>query len=253
MVIVDADVHVSATKRGDIDITIDDVIRLLDENGVDKAVVQPMLTYTRHVSEDNAAIADGEKRYPNRLIGFGGLNPRLGTKQTFDELKKCVEEYGFKGVKMNGARDLYIIDDREFTYPFIEKVSQNGLILALHSGSNDPIRTHPWRIGNIARDFPELRILMIHMGGVGNPGLYDSAIRIAERFPNIWLIGSEVYDYRAIERAIRAIGAKRLCYGSDAPFSMIKVTLAIYNAILKDLPSPWRDLVMGENILQLVS
>ncbi len=250
--IVDADVHVSASKRGSIDITIEDLIRLMDKNKVDKAICWPMLTYTRQVSEDNKAIGEGMKTYPDRIIGFGGLNPRLGPKETLNELKKCVEKYGFKGFKMNGARDNYVIDDKSFTYPIIEKLSEEGVVLALHSGVNDPGGTHPWRIGNIAKDFPKLKILMVHMGGAGVPGLHDAAIKMGEEYPNIFLLGSEVFQFRAITEAIKKLGADRVCYGSDAPFSPMKVTLAIYGAVLEDFSEEEKKSVMGENILHKV-
>ena len=61
--IIDADVHVSASKRGSIDLTIEDLIKLMDKNRVDKAISWPMLTYTRQVSEDNKGIAEGMKKY----------------------------------------------------------------------------------------------------------------------------------------------------------------------------------------------
>lgn len=249
--IVDCDIHISA--RGEEgELAVEGLMRLMDENGVDKAIAWPMVSYTRQVAEDNRAIAQGMKKYPERIIGFGGLNPQLGIEQARDELKRCIEEYGMKGFKLNGARDGYYIDDPELAYPLIEKASQSGVVLAFHSGVNDPARTHPWRIGNIARSFPNTKILMVHMGGAGSPGLYDAAIKIAQQFPNINLVATEA-DPKAIKRAIKVLGATRVCYGSDEPFTLMKVALAVFKVLLEELSTPDRELIMGQNILRILS
>lgn len=252
MIIVDADVHVSA-MAGEGKIEIQDLVRLLDENEVDKAIAWPMLTYAREVSQDNKAIAEGMRKYPNRIIGFGGLNPRLGMEKTLEEFRRCVEEYSMRGFKLNGARDGYIIDDKDLTFPIFERIVEANLVAALHSGMNDPVATHPWRIGNIAKAFPELKILMVHMGGVGVPGLHTAAIEIAQNYSNICLIDSEVYRPRNILRAIDTLGAERVCYGSDEPFYPMKLALAMNKKLLEDLSEEEQKLVMGENILRILS
>ena len=252
MIIVDADVHVSATA-GEGEIEVQDLVRLLDENEVDKAIAWPMLTYTREVSQDNKAIAEGMRKYPDRIIGFGGLNPCLGMEKTLEEFRQCVEEYGIKGFKLNGARDGYIIDNKNLTFPIFERIVEANLMVALHSGMNDPVRTHPWRIGNIAEGFPELKILMVHMGGVGVPGLHDAAIKIAQKYPNIYLVDSEVYRPRNILRAIDTPGAERVCYGSDEPFYPMKLALAMNKKLVEGLSEEEQKLVMGENILRILS
>ena len=249
--IIDGDTHISF-HLGDLDIGVEDLIKLMDENGVDKAICWPMVSYTRQVLDDNRAIAQGMRKYEERIIGFGGLNPRLGLDKAEDELKKCVEKYGMQGFKLNGARDQYYIDDKALSYPLIEEISKRGLVLALHSGNNDPARTHPWRIGNIARSFPEIKILMIHMGGVVFPGLYDSAIKITEQFPNIYIIATEA-DPKAIIKAINVLGAERVCYGSDAPFTLMQVAKATFLALLEDFSEKEQKLVMAENLLRIFS
>lgn len=85
MIIVDGDTHVSANP-GNGSIGIEDLINLLDENGVGMAICWPMVSYTRQVSDDNLAIAEGMGKHSKRIVGFGGLNPRLGLNEAKDEL-----------------------------------------------------------------------------------------------------------------------------------------------------------------------
>jgi predicted TIM-barrel fold metal-dependent hydrolase len=65
------------------------------------------------------------------------------------------------------------------------------------------------------------------------------------------LIGSAVRS-KPILKAIKTIGAKRVCFGSDAPFELMHVELAKYRALLaKEISDTDRDAVMGGNIMRL--
>jgi predicted TIM-barrel fold metal-dependent hydrolase len=56
----------------------------------------------------------------------------------------------------------------------------------------------------------------------------------------------------AVLKAIRALGAERVCFGSDAPFQMQHVVLAMYEALLDgEVSEEQRALVMGGNIVRL--
>jgi predicted TIM-barrel fold metal-dependent hydrolase len=59
---------------------------------------------------------------------------------------------------------------------------------------------------------------------------------------------------RAVKRlkAIKTLGADRVCFGSDAPFALMHVELAMYRALLQDeVSQAERDLVLGGNIARL--
>jgi predicted TIM-barrel fold metal-dependent hydrolase len=250
MRIIDADTHISATAGPGV-ITIAELVEQMDRNGVERAVAWPMVSYTRQVQDDNRAIAKGMRKHPGRVIGFGGINPMLGVGDAMDELRRCIEEYGFKGFKLNGARDGYYIDDPSLAMPIFEEIAKAGLVVAIHCGINDPVHSHPWLIGRIAAALPELTIIMVHMGGAGSPGLYDAAIKIAMEYPNIAVAPSEA-DPKAIIRAIEELGPERVLYASDTPFSIMKVSLAVFMAILEDYPEDVRHRIMGGNAARLL-
>jgi predicted TIM-barrel fold metal-dependent hydrolase len=250
MKVFDFDVHLAA-KKGSVAITISELIPIMDKLGIDQAVTWPHVSYTRQVSDDNRAIGEAAKKYPGRILGFGGLNPMLGKQEAMDELKRCVEEYGVRGFKLNGARDGYYNDDKELAIPLIEKIADRGLTLAFHSGANDPIHSHPYLVANVAKAFPELTIIMVHMGGAAIPGLYEDAIRVARDCPNVTLVGSEA-DPKAIIRAIRELGPARVCFGSDTPFVLPQVALSMFNVILEEFDERTKQLVMRENALRVL-
>ncbi|MCC7208579.1 MAG: amidohydrolase family protein [Anaerolineae bacterium] len=245
--IIDGDCHIGAQPDG-FTIGAGELVRLLDENQVDRAIVWPMAAYEREFTADNAAIRASAARHPDRLIPFGGVNPRLGVDRALDEVKRC-QDWDFRGIKLNGARDGYFIDDPRLSLPIANALAEAGMILALHCGSNDFERTHPFRVQKIARRFPRLPVWMVHMGGVGRPDehMHEAAIEVAASEPNILLIASEAHP-RHILKAVETIGAHRVCYASDTPFQFMHVMLAMMRALLRDLSNAERDLIMGDNL-----
>ncbi len=247
---IDADCHISAKPTG-FEIGIDELLKRLDAIGVDQAVCWPMLTYNREVAADNKTIYRGSQMHTDRIIPFGGVNPRLGIEAARTELERCIGDYGMRGIKLNGARDNYYIDDPQLSLPLIERIASARLVLALHCGANDYERTHPFRIAKISDLFPELKIMIVHMGGAGMPSLHDAVIELAQRYHNWYLIDSEA-DYRKVHQALHILGAERICYGSDTPFTPMRFEWGIRQVVYQDLSLSEKVRVFGGNIQTLL-
>jgi predicted TIM-barrel fold metal-dependent hydrolase len=114
----------------------------------------------------------------------------------------------------------------------IEEIANTVNILAFRVGADDFSRTHPFRVAKIAHRFPELRILMAHMGGAASPDLGHEAIEVAQECPNTMLMGSAI-DVGPVLRAIKTPCSPRVCFGSDVPFRLMRVEVAKYHALLE--------------------
>ena len=250
--IIDADTHISPTGEDDRAITIDDLLRRMDRAGVDQALTWLRPPYMREIDESNAYVHQAMRQYPDRILGFGWANPRLGLDKARDAVKRCIDDYGFYGVKLNGAQESYYIDDPDISLPIIEEIARTGKLLAFHVGTDAYEATHPFRVAKVARMFPDVHILMVHMGGVAHADLSNAAIEMAQECPNLTLIGSAVRAV-AVLRAIKALGAHRVCFGSDTPFALMHVEVAKYNALLDGEVTPEeKHLVMAGNIARLM-
>jgi len=249
--IIDADCHISSTHFDELALTAPELVEHMDRAGVDKAVVWLKPPYSKDIAPENRAVYEATKAFPERLIGFGWANPRLGRNATQDTIRRCFEEYGFAGIKFNGAQDGYVIDDATLSLPMIEQAARYGKPLAFHIGIDFPEETHPYRLGNIAARFPELPIVMVHMGGAGYPALDRAALEVAQVHANITIVGSAIHE-RAILRAITTLGAERVCFGSDMPFFLMHTRLALYRALLRDLPAAQQAAVLGGNMARLL-
>jgi len=248
--IIDADCHISSRKFDALAITAAELIAQMDRAGVDKALVWLKPPYNKEIAPENRAVHDAMRAYPDRLLGFGWVNPRLGADAARATIKRCFEEYGFYGIKFNGAQDEYVIDDPT-TLPLIEAAAAYGKPLAFHIGADFYENTHPIRLGRIAARFPELPFLMVHMGGAGVPALDRSAVEVAAVHPNITLIGSAIGE-RAILRALDVLGPDRLCFGSDMPFGLMHVQLAMVRALLRDYSAAAQAKVLGGNLAHVL-
>jgi predicted TIM-barrel fold metal-dependent hydrolase len=250
--VIDADVHISPTAERGVGIGYEELVRRMDRAGVDKALIWLQPPYKRETDPANAYVYEAAKRYPDRILGFGWADPNLGVAEAKDTVKRCIYDYGFYGVKLNGAQNNFFIDDPDLSLPVIEEVAKTGKLLAFHVGADAYEQTHPFRVGKIARLFPTMQILMVHMGGASYADLSRAAIEIAQEHPNLTLIGSSIRSI-PILRAIKTLGSTRVCFGSDTPFALMHVEVAKYNALLDgEVSDEEKQYIMAENMARLL-
>jgi uncharacterized protein len=249
--IVDADCHISSSRFDGLALTADDLVAKMDDAGVDQALVWLKPPYDKDIGPENRAVYDAARAHPDRLLPFGWVNPRLGHRHALETLARCFDEYGFHGVKFNGAQDDYVIDDEELVVPIVDRATTYGKVVAFHVGADFPENTHPFRLGNLAARFPDTTFLMIHLGGAAFPALERAAIEVASRCPNVHVIGSAIHE-RAIIGALNALGTERVSFGSDMPFFLMHVRRAMYEALLTGRDEVARRGVMGDNILRVL-
>jgi hypothetical protein len=250
--IIDADTHISPLPEGGIGITAETLVERMDKAGVNKALSWPYYPYDRSRLADYCQyIYQSVKTFPDRIAGFGWIDPTLGMEGALHLTRTCMEEYGLYGVKLNGGQNLYRYDNMSITAPIVETVARAGGIVAMHVGADSPRFTHPYFAGRLAQAYPETDFLMIHMGGVTYPDLSDCAIETAQNTPNILLVGSHAGDL-SIMKAIQAVGADRVCFASDSPFALMHVETAKYHAMLCDTAKENKDKIMGGNIAKIL-
>jgi predicted TIM-barrel fold metal-dependent hydrolase len=253
--IVDADTHIAPSGG---EFGLERHIEEMERAGIEKTVtwLQPGYEGTE-IEKYNAYVYEAVRRYPDRILGFGWADPTVGVEHAKTMVKICTGEYGFYGVKLNGAQNDFYIDDPSLSLPVIEEIARSGKLLAFHIGPDAYEKTHPLRAARVAELFPDLPILMVHMG------MYDRTmngvvIEVAGRCSNMLLVGSQTTE-TAILKAVGILGARRVCFGSDDPFRNMHVALATYKAMLGravlngEITEAQEDLIMGGNIVKLFS
>ena len=140
-------------------------------------------------------------------------NPRL--PDYVEEVERFLEHPKFLGLKLHPLIDGYLPNDPS-VHPLLELLADRGnLPVLVHSGH--PIFTLPWSIEELAVSFPEVPVIMGHMGH-GNVVYINASIDIAARNPNVYLETSGMPMHTKIKEAADRVGVDRVLYGSDVPF-----------------------------------
>ena len=115
---------------------------------------------------------------------------------------------------MNPLRHAFVADDTAVD-PVMEMARSRHLPVFIHSGH--PPYSLPWSIALLAERFPEVKTVMIHMGH-GHGVYIDAALKMAKRFPNIYLEMSSMPMGVKIRQAYEEVGHDRIMFGTDYPF-----------------------------------
>lgn len=126
------------------------------------------------------------QKYPERFIGFAGVDPLRGMPAVRD-LEMWVRTYGFCGLSLRPFMIGHPPNHRKY-YPLYAKCVELDIPLSIHaSASWTDTRVldigHPRYIDDVATDFPELKIIVSH---AGFPWVLE-AIILAWRHPNVYL------------------------------------------------------------------
>ena len=217
--------------------TPDDMIASMDRAGVAMAVGCSLGQMM-----DNNFIAQTMAKYPERIIGFGQVNPRVN--DAVATIEHCAQTLKLKGLKLHPTMHGYHFADHGLLDPIFEAADRNKLVVLVNA-LDDPFCA-PLSIEEIARGFPNTPVLIAHMGTVWN---LNEAILVAKRNPNIYLetSGSQLLD---VKLAYRSVGHEQIVMGTDWPgndfdLERAKIARAIAN------PSH-REAVEGGNLGKLL-
>lgn len=167
----------------------------------------------------NDEVAGFCTQYPDRLYGLAGADIRQ-PMAAVRELRRCVKELGFKGLRLIPWLWGLPPDDRryyplyaeciELDVPFCTQIGHTGPLL-----TSEPGRPIPY-LENVALEFPELKIVAGHLGA---PWL-EEVFSLLHKFPNVYVDTSAYKASRfppAFAEYMRSSGAKKLMFGTNYP------------------------------------
>lgn len=187
----------------DVKITPEELVAQMDEYNIKKTIVS-----TFPIRESILA-AD---RYPERLIGAAWVNP--SEDNAVSQIRDAVENHGFKAIKLHPLSQAYLPNDA-IVFPIAELAGELDIPLMIHTGH--PPFSLPWSVAQLAELYPEVKMVMIHMGH-GNGMFVQSAIDMAKKYPNLYLETSGMPMHTKIKEAYEKVGSDRIMWGLDAPF-----------------------------------
>lgn len=219
----------------------------MDEAGIDFTVIcmvdnsdNEALTFER-IQRANKIIGDVAQRYPNRIMGLAGVDPRR--PEAVDMMKQCFEEFGIKGLKYHP--DYGYDPAGPESYKVLEIVSKNKGVLLTHTGPlMPPARckfAEPMMLADLAVDFPELNVIAAHMGSINwrtwaSLAAYQPTLYGDLAMWDIMAIGN--YDFFCCElrNIIDFTGISKVLFGTDGPVTSIIEPASTMVDLIKNLP-----------------
>jgi hypothetical protein len=226
-----------------------DIVDLMDSAGIHMACVfAPQAvgaeffdpTYRRA----NRAVFRGTEAYPTRLIGVARVDPNRG-RVTLDEMRRCHDDYGFRGLKLHPLWEHFHPDDLALMAPIMEACEAYRWPIFCHTGH--PPVCQPSLFVPLAKQFPNVDIILFHLSYAH----VDDAIAAARLCSNIYLETAGNSPASFIKEVYARLPATKLLYGSDLPYHQPAEVLAkIVNQ--PDIDAADRALVLGGNIARLL-
>lgn len=193
-----------------------ELVAALDRYGIAQAVLYGSRlagadAYDLNYTITNRAVADTVRAYPARFVGFARLYPS-GFVDSTNEIIRCRDEYGFRGLHLNGDWEFSAIGSTQME-PYLGLCQAWGWPVIFHTGTY-PL-TQPGLLIPVARKFPRLNLIASHLGY----DMIEDAIAATMTCPNIYLETSATAMPNMIRDVIRRCGADRIIYGSGLPYA----------------------------------
>lgn len=210
------------------DETGDLLIEDMNQAGIDKAVIMAIDFGLYSGTDDGISLARryeiyhaAVRRHPDRLILFGGVDPRRPDAAKF--LEHAVKEWDVRGFKL---WCLGVYPNESCCYRLYEKCAELGLPAVIHTGQEiAPARSEPTKpilVDQPANDFPEITFVLAHAG----MAWWEEAASLAWHHPNVYLdiaywqmkylINPEFFAQQL--RSLMSLAGKgKVFFGSDWP------------------------------------
>ena len=235
--------------------TLDDVLATIRSHGVTRAVITGRDSESTYGSPSNNLSVEGfVHAAPETFVGFWGVDPHKGMAG-LRMLADAVAQRGFKGA----ATDPYLAkipaSDARY-YPFYAKCCELGIPLVVTTGPASFVpgavieHVAPRHFDTVARDFPELRLIISH----GAYPWVGEMIIVAQRNPNVFLEISEYERFPlagAYVEAANTIIPDKLLFASAHPFVDFRDAIATYEAL--PFTDGVRSKVMHDNAAALLA
>jgi predicted TIM-barrel fold metal-dependent hydrolase len=200
---------------------------------------------------------------PSRLLYFASIDP--AQPGFVEELEKCHQQDRAVGVKMSPLyQDVHPCDPR--CYQVYHYCVKHGLPILFHTGtsfvSGTPLDySRPVHFDKVAVDFPDLRMVLAHLGHPWE----GETIAVIRRHANVYADLSALYYrpwqfYNSMQLLVEYRTHEKVLFGSDFPFTTTEDSLngvrninhVIANSGLPSIPKEVIEGIIHRNSLDLL-
>lgn len=186
---------------------------------VDRSIVLGFKSRYLETEIPNRCVADYVRGDLNRLVGFAGLDPT--DDACLDELNEAQHELKLKGITVSPSlQDYHPCDSRAMR--LFEECERRGLPLLFQHKHQSPASkmeyARPYLLDEVARCFPNLRIVVAHLGF---PWVDETVVLLGKHMYVYAEVSGMIHQpwiaYNALLSAHQYGVMDKLLFGSDYP------------------------------------
>ena len=236
--------------------TVAALLDIMDELDIDRAVAfAPLSPYIEDPHQANQWLWE-QIRDNSRLEGFMALNP---TDSRALPIAEEFAEKGFRGITVHPPVDRARIDD-EAAYPRYELAAGLQLPMLFHTGVHGWLLDYyrPILIDYIAQQFPDLQIIVEHMGGWE---FFSEAVAVVRNNSNCYAGITSTLDEdwpwhipgELLRSMILRVGSERIIFGTDYPYRQLAAIRKDIEEVHSICDSPEEtDNILGASLAGLI-
>ncbi|MEG0292142.1 MAG: amidohydrolase family protein [Anaerovoracaceae bacterium] len=157
---IDGHIRVGSTFKGE-DFPIEEYIKLMEEENIDKAVICPNKPSSYKVEDGNDYVATVLAKYPDKFWGAVRVNPWDREKAILELEKRVIENEKIKFLYLNPWEEQFQCNDK-LVYGIMEAVQKLKLSVIIEAG-------YPWvsqifQIADLARNFKDVKFIATNSG-----------------------------------------------------------------------------------------
>ncbi len=207
-------------------VEVEDYMKMMDDAGISRSILCAVRCGDLRIQGSKELkyerVHEVIKKYPDRFSGAAGVDPTRGM-QGLRDLERAVKEYGFVAAHWY-PHWFSMPPDAAQIYPYYAKCCELDIPIMMQVGQNLiyqkdrrlPSVARPILLDQVAIDFPELKIIGIHLG---TPWV-DEMIAMCWKHENVFMGGDayapKYWPPQAVHYA-NSYGQDKFLFGTDWP------------------------------------
>lgn len=228
---------------------IDGLLASMEEAGVTRSIVLPVVTAPKQFSGINRFEASINEQYSDHLTSFGGIHP---DSEDYKGQLKFLKEEGFVGIKLHPDYQGVMFNDIRYKR-IVDYASELDMIIQVHAGVDiglpEPVHCTPKMALEVISETGAKKLVLAHLGGWKLWDEVEESLAGRDIYFDTAFIEGYI-DRQQFERIVKTHGSDWVLFATDSPWSGQKETIDWINAC--DLDDETKEKIFYKNARKLL-
>lgn len=202
---------------------IEDVIRDMDENGIDIRMISTLKG--KSIRDQNDAMAAFAGQYPGRLLACAMINPK--EDDCVEEAARVAAIPQVRALEFNSWEYGFLPEEYEYHLdPIFDIAAEHQLPVKLFAGWGP--RTMPQQWEKYIKRHPDVTFVVLHIGGVD---FGYGSIPFIKSYGNVLCETSGQTELQVLHEAFRMLPREKFLFGSNFPDHITKCSIDTFELL----------------------